>query len=1231
MEIVKTIAEKVAEPIVDYIVAPIGRQASYLIFYKDNFKNLKEQYTDLKRVKGTISHDVEVQRKNGRQIYDSVQNWLSRVDEIIEEAEQLSNDPQHRNVACCKGPFPNFKSRHQLSRKAKKMVGNVAEVMQQKDYIESLALLPDLEGVGSTFATSSEKLESRKKMKEDIMLALTDPHISRVGVYGLGGMGKSTLVKEVAKQVKNDKLFDKVVMANISHVADLERVQREIADFLGLRFEETTIIGRAARLRQSIKSERSILVILDDIWDILELDKLGLPLNDHKGCKLLLISRRLDVLQNMETQKDFLIDVLNEEETWCLFEDMVGDVVKDVNLRGVAIQVAQKCAGLIVLIVTIARALKNEDDIDCWKDALNQLKIVDEGGMSEKVYSVLEYSYNHLDGEDVKALFLLCGSIGPQIPVEYLLKYGMGLGIFKHINTIKDVRLELHRLIGSLKASCLLLESSSNMEVEMHDIVHEVAVSIASRDQHVFKIGMGGELKKWPSEEFLQRCTQIILHLCHIPKLPERLECPNIQLFYLYNKNESLSVPYSFFAVMKNLKALGLTCMHFPLLPQSFHSLIDLQTLCLDQCGLGDMTNIGALRNLQILSLCSSSMTTLPSELGQLIHLRMLDLTNSGIEIFPSNIISKLTKLEELYLGNTSIKWEQEDSDEENKNASLSELSHLTNLIALEIQIKGAWVLPRDIMFDKLERYKIVIGDVWEWSDNYGAPKMLKLKLSTIIHLEHGIKELIKGVEDLYLDEVHGISNVLYDLNGEGFPLLKHLHIQNNGKIQHIINSMNGRLSYVFFPKLETLILQDLNILETICDGSFMNHSFARLRSVKVKCCDQLKYIFSVPMVKALYQLTEIEVLECHSLKKIVFVENSMAIDENIEFGSLQSLTLGYLPAIDDFYSGLLESSTTTMQNLSLDNNVPSSFIDSKVKFFNLETLKLSSINLENIWQDDYVSVANSFHKLANLSVEGCNCLKYLFSSSIIGSFPNLKQLEIRECEIMEQIISIEGRNGAATCEVGLPKLETLVISNMKRLKKVWHSQFDGLKTTEVNNCEKLKNIFPYDMQGMFGSLETLKVSNCGSVEEIFQLTSNKIHIEEEATTQVSQLKKLHLLDLPKLKQIWSKDPQGIVHFHCLEDVLVKYCQNIEYLFPFSIAVKLPQLEKIMVSNCGMREIVANEVGAMEEKVIFHFDRLHSLVIWNMSKLDRFYNRNHSLTWPSLEELWVVNCEKLKL
>ena len=55
--------------------------------------------------------------------------------------------------------------------------------------------------------------------------------------------------------------------------------------------------------------------------------------------------------------------------------------------------------------------------------------------MHEKVYSCLELSYNHLKGDEVKRLFLLCGMLGyGDISMDLLLKYGMDLDLFEHVS-----------------------------------------------------------------------------------------------------------------------------------------------------------------------------------------------------------------------------------------------------------------------------------------------------------------------------------------------------------------------------------------------------------------------------------------------------------------------------------------------------------------------------------------------------------------------------------------------------------------------------------------------------------------------------------------------------------------------------------------------------------------------------------------------------------------------------
>lgn len=197
----------------------------------------------------------------------------------------------------------------------------------------------------------------------------------------------------------------------------------------------------------------------------------------------------------------------------------------------------------------------------------------------------------------------------------------------------------------------------------------------------------------------------------------------------------------------------------------------------------------------------------------------------------------------------------------------------------------------------------------------------------------------------------------------------------------------------------------------------------------------------------------------------------------------------------------------------------------------------------------------------------------------------------------------------------------------MKNLKTTWHYQFDGVKTMEIKNCEKVEIIFPSDMQRKFCSLETLMVTDCDSVKEIFELNTNDICSKEDKT----KLKKMTLLRLPKLKQIWSKDPQGILHCHNLQVVHVDDCQILEYLFPFSIAMGL-QLEEITVKQAQrMKELVAKKEGPENSPPIFVFDRLTSLVLWNLHKLERFYAGNHTLACPSLRKVFVFNCKRMNL
>ncbi|XP_044466553.1 uncharacterized protein LOC123196558 [Mangifera indica] len=80
-----------------------------------------------------------------------------------------------------------------------------------------------------------------------------------------------------------------------------------------------------AKKLYSRMKDKNILLILDNIWESLELDKtIGIPCGADRGRnKLLFTTRNLDVLEKMGSTNNYGMNILNEEEAWALFTKMV--------------------------------------------------------------------------------------------------------------------------------------------------------------------------------------------------------------------------------------------------------------------------------------------------------------------------------------------------------------------------------------------------------------------------------------------------------------------------------------------------------------------------------------------------------------------------------------------------------------------------------------------------------------------------------------------------------------------------------------------------------------------------------------------------------------------------------------------------------------------------------------------------------------------------------------------
>ncbi|XLR10142.1 uncharacterized protein LOC107624887 isoform X2 [Arachis ipaensis] len=1317
----------------DAVSTFLTTQLGYVWDYEKRFVDVSKAVEALKNDRDGVRDKAEEDEgRYGRAIYDNVVEWLARVDAIVAEYEKFKQEHDKNGEYALAFPFQNLDIRYHRSKKAKDIKERVEELQNEKhDSISRWQGPPSSMGYALP-SVEYEELDSRKQNMEDVKKALEDSSATMVGVHGLAGMGKTTLVIKAINTLQNrePKLFDMVIMANVGKNPDIRKIQGQIADMLGMTLQEESEYARAIRIREKLKKGKNTLIILDDLYAKVDLDMLGIlsesgdekkknlilkegikssnpsgaaqtktetknvagagqnltrknsgidgagqnltrqksgidanrtrtekKVDDtssgsskvgkavqehHKGCKVLLISEAKRVLSQMDVKANLIIsmDIINSDDAKKLFKKKVG-ITDDKNsdLEPLAIDIAKKCHGLPMSIVTTAKALKNQSR-SVWEETLKTLERQKLTGTPE--YST-KLSYQLLENEELKLIFLLCACMGQDAFVSDLVRLCIGLGFLEGIYTVREARDKVQMLLMHLKESGLLSNSYSNDRFTMQNLVRNAALLIASEEKDVFVLTKR-KLDEWPDDDKLKRYTAIFLHHCDVntEEFPQSVKCPKLKVFHFHNNHQHFKIPKDFFQEMKELRVLVLIGIDLSALSSSMKCLTKLRKLCLEQCINLDeelCINIGKLmKNLRILSFSGSDIKSLPIELKHLSKLQILDLSNcSELKKIPPLLISSLTGLEELYMRNTSVEWRIDNrQNNKNKNASLSELGHLNQITNVDLQIPSVAHLPKNLFFDKLYSYKIVIGSSsthlepdFKMPEKYELLRYLAIQEkggAFDIHSQKGIKMLFERVENLLLEELNGVQDIFYALNLKGFPCLKTLSIASSSGIRSLIKPQERKHPENAFPKLETLHLYKLNNMEQLCFCELLSpSSFRKLKVVKIKLCGLLKNVFLISMVKLLVVLETIEVSECNSLKEIVCVEKNAS--ENLVFQELRTLTLKSLPEFHGFY----RISSTEQHKI---------LFDQQVGFSKLERLELSSIQIHQIWNGQNPP----FAKLVHLEVNGCGNLENLLSLSMARNMLNLQSISVSECDKMRYIFFKEQGSSDTRKKVTIfPNLKNIKVSSMKTLSGICNGfefpidSFVKLETLVIDDCDKLGYVFTSHV-GIFQHVSNLRVTNCKSIKAIFDPAwENKPASSKDATTN---LQDVHLESLPKLEHVFKFNRKknqldGILSLNNLHKIWVQDCERLENIFSVPVAKTLENnLEDLMVSDCSqLREIVFKEEDVdrkISSLTAFNFLKLATIKFLRLPKFKSFYPGTEEIKFPALNNLSIEECEKLE-
>ncbi|MFQ6644293.1 hypothetical protein Gotur_017767, partial [Gossypium turneri] len=228
-----------------------------------------------------------------------------------------------------------------------------------------------------------------------------------------GGVGKTTLLTQINNKfstTRND--FKVVIWALVSKDYDVGKIQDRIGESIGfLETWKNKSVDQKAVDIYGILSDKRFVVLLDDLWERVDLKQVGIPKpSQENGSKLIFTTRYLEVCGEMGARKKIKVECLEPEKAWELFQDKVGDETLNSHpdIPNLAKQVAERCGGLPLALITIGRAMACKSTLGEWKYAIEMLKRCALPKMENEVFPLLKFSYDNLPDATMKSCLLYC-------------------------------------------------------------------------------------------------------------------------------------------------------------------------------------------------------------------------------------------------------------------------------------------------------------------------------------------------------------------------------------------------------------------------------------------------------------------------------------------------------------------------------------------------------------------------------------------------------------------------------------------------------------------------------------------------------------------------------------------------------------------------------------------------------------------------------------------------------
>ncbi|KAM5549892.1 TMV resistance protein N [Rosa sericea] len=593
-----------------------------------------------------------------------------------------------------------------------------------RDIVE--VIWPKLQPTSFSYAENLVGIYSRLQ-PVNFLLDVGVDDVRFIGIWGMGGIGKTTMVRAVYERISREFEFSFLVtdVRNSVEKSGLLNLQKQLLSGIWTKKANIADCHEGATIIRRLLGDKKVLLILDDVNHSSHLEYLaGNPEWFGSGSRVLITTRDEHLLIEHGVESRLKVEELNDDDSLQLFSRKAFKRgYPEEDFLGLSKSVINYAKGLPLALKVLGSLLCGRDPSE-WNSALRKLGRV----CNLEIFDILKISYDSLDFEEKKIfLDIACffNGLGKDRVTEVLTScdfsaiIGTKVLTERSLLTVSDGRLRMHDLVQEMGWEIVRQESPNDLGRcsrlwLLEDVKHILTKNTGTEAVEgifVNSTELGVDMDVTPkSFSMMNKLRYLKIENGNLPKglefLPNSLRILDWTRYPLkslpshFNPQKLLELSLSHSCIkhvrigtepLCNLKTINLSHSLNLVSTPNFKGMPYLEFLYLEGCiRLYEVDpTIEVLERLIVLNLNDcKNLVHFASSVGGLKSVKVLNLSGcSKVNKLP-NDTCHLECLEELYLNGTGIK-ELPTSTEVLERLTVLNLKDCKNLVRLPSSVGG--------------------------------------------------------------------------------------------------------------------------------------------------------------------------------------------------------------------------------------------------------------------------------------------------------------------------------------------------------------------------------------------------------------------------------------------------------------------------------------------------------------------------------------------------------------